>query len=224
MLTPFQQFVFSLSIIFAVIIGIVRFKKIDPSYYPFIYNICLGLLVEITYQILMENGYSHPVILVLNIYILIDFLLNTWLFHNWGIFDRKRGVFITVVSIFFGIWILTSVFFSEFDRRFDLYFTIVYSFALIFFSVSTFNKVIVHARSSIYRNAQFWICLGVIIFYSFFIVSNASRFVILIKHNMSMAFWHKLHEINVYSNFLVNILYAVAVLWIPRKKNYTQLF
>jgi hypothetical protein len=28
----------------------------------------------------------------------------------------------------------------------------------------------------------------------------------------------------VYSNLLVNLLYAVAIIWIPRKKNFTTLF
>jgi hypothetical protein len=196
----------------------------DTSYYPFIYNICLALLMEITHQILMSNGYQHHLVAVMNVYGFLDFFLFTWLFHNWGLFNRKRWVFVTVVSIVFVIWVFTTLFLSEFSVRINLYFIIFYSFALIFFSVNAFNKVIVHERSSIYRNAQFWICLGVIIFYSFFIVLNASRFIIFVKHNMSLAFWHKLHEINVYSNILVNFLYAVAVLWIPRKKNYTTLF
>ena len=223
MIAPLQFFL-SLSIIFAVIIGIVRFRKMDPSYYPFIYNICLALLIEVTHQILMSNGYSHPLVAVLNVYGYLDFFLFTWLFHNWGLFNRKRSVFITVVSIFFVIWLFTNVFYSQFSRGLNIYFAIIYSFALIFFSVNTFNKVIVHERSSMSRNAQFWICLGVIIFYSFFTVLNATRFIILFKHNMSMDFWHKLHEITLFSNILVNLLYAVAVLWIPRKKKYTTLF
>lgn len=196
----------------------------DPSYYPFIYNICLALLIEITHQVLMSNGYSHPIVAVLNVYGFLDFFLFTWLFHNWGLFNRKRSFFITVVSIFFVIWLLTNVFYSEFNKRLNLYFVIVYSFALIFFSVNTFNKVIVRERSSIYRNAQFWICLGIIIFYSLFIILNASRFSLVFKPKVSMQFWRKLNEINVYSNLLVNILYAIAVLWIPRKKKYTTLF
>lgn len=196
----------------------------DPSYYPFIYDIFLALVMEITHQILMSNGYSHPLVAVLNVYNFLDFFLFTWLFHNWGLFNRKRSFFITVVSVFFVIWLLTNVLWTEFDKRSNLYFTIIYSFALIFFSVSTFNKVIVHERSSIYRNAQFWICLGVIIFYSFFIVLNASRFLLFIKPKVSMAFWRRINEINVYSNLLVNFLYAVAVIWIPRKKKYTTLF
>jgi len=180
--------------------------------------------MEVAHQVLMSNGYSHPLVAAVNVYGFLDFFLFTWLFHNWGIFNRKRRVFFTVVSIFFVIWLLTNVFYSQFSKKLNLYYIILYSFALIYFSVNAFNKVIVHARSNIYRNAQFWICLGVIIFFSFFIVLNATRFLLVIKPKVSTKFWHQLHEINVYSNVLVNFLYAVAVIWIPRKKKYTTLF
>jgi hypothetical protein len=104
-----------------------------------------------------------------------------------------------------------------------LYFFILYSFALIFFSVNTFNKMVVHERSSIFRNPKFWIFLGVIIFYSFFIVYSSTG-ISLFRHHSSREFMRELQAIMVYSNLLVNLLYAVAVIWIPRKKNFTSLF
>jgi hypothetical protein len=99
----------------------------------------------------------------------------------------------------------------------------LYAFALIFFSVNTFNKMVVHERTSIYRNPKFWICLGIIIFYSFFIVVFTTG-LSLFEHSMSTVFRSELWKISVYSNLLVNLLYAAAVICIPRKKNYTSLF
>jgi magnesium-transporting ATPase (P-type) len=103
-----------------------------------------------------------------------------------------------------------------------LYFFILYSFALIFFSVSTFNRMVVNERSSIFKNPKFWICLGVIIFYSFFIVYSSTG--VTFMYVPSKEFRRGLQDIMVYSNLLVNLLYAVAVIWIPRKKNFTSLF
>jgi hypothetical protein len=65
--------------------------------------------------------------------------------------------------------------------------------------------------------------LGIIIFYSFFIVT-VSTGISLFMHNVSIEFRKGLQAISVYSNLLVNLLYAVAVIWIPRKKNFTSLF
>lgn len=216
------RFILSLSIGFAVIIGIVRFRRIDPSYYPFIYNIIVVLVVEVLNRILTVTGHPNAFILVLNIFSYIDFFLFLWLFHNWGLFNRKKSTFISIAVVFFIIWLLNNILVSGFIRH-NLFFFIVYSFALIFFSVNTFNKAVVHERSSIFRNPKFWVCLGIIIFYSFFIVVVTTG-LSLFMHNVSKEFRRGLWSISVYSNLLVNLLYAVAVIWIPRKKNFTSLF
>jgi len=160
--------------------------------------------------------------LVLNIFSYIDFFLFLWLFHNWGLFNRKKSTFIAIAGTFFIIWLLNNILVTGFIKH-NLYFFILYAFALIFFSVNTFNKAVVHERSSIFRNPKFWICLGIIIFYSFFIVT-VSTGISLFMHNVSVEFRRGLQSISVFSNLLVNLLYAVAVLWIPRKKNFTSLF
>lgn len=216
------RFILSLSIGFAVIIGIVRFRRIDPSYYPFIYNIIVALVVEVLNRILTVTGHPNAFILVLNIFSYIDFFLFLWLFHNWGLFNRKRSTFISIAVIFFIIWLLNNILLTGFIKH-NLYFFILYAFALIFFSVNTFNKAVVHERSSIFRNPKFWVCLGIIIFYSFFIVVVTTG-LSLFMHNVSKEFRRGLWSISVYSNLLVNLLYAVAVIWIPRKKNFTSLF
>jgi hypothetical protein len=216
------RFILSLSIGFAVIIGIVRFRRIDSAYYPFIYNIIIALLVEILNRILTVRGHPSAFMLLLNIFSYIDFFLFLWLFHNWGLFNRKKSTFIAIAVTFFIIWLLNNILVTGFVKH-NLYFFILYSFALIFFSVNTFNKAVVHERSSIFRNPKFWICLGIIIFYSFFIVT-VSTGLSLFMHNVSVEFRRGLQAISVFSNLLVNLLYAVAVLWIPRKKNFTSLF
>jgi hypothetical protein len=216
------RFILSLSIGIAVIIGIVRFRRIDPSYYPFIYNTIAALVIEIMNRILMETGHPKLFIFLLNTFSYFDFFLFTLLFHNWGLFNRKKTTFIAIAGIFFLIWAASNAIFTGFIKL-NLYFFILYSFALIFFSVSTFNKMVVHERSSIFRNPKFWICLGVITFYSFFIVWSSTG-ISLFYDKTSPEFRRGLQAINVYSNLLVNLLYAVAVIWIPRKKNFTSLF
>jgi hypothetical protein len=216
------RFIFSLSIGFAVIIGIVRFRRIDSAYYPLIYNAVIALGVEILNKILTEKGYTDAFVFVLNVFSYIDFFLFLWLFHNWGLFNRKKSAFITIAGIFFLIWLSEGIFKTGFIKL-NLYFFMLYAFALIFFSVNTFNKAVVNERSSIFRNPKFWICLGIIIFYSFFIVTVTTG-ISMFKNNVSVQFRRDLQAISVFSNLLVNLLYAVAIIWIPRKKNFTSLF
>ncbi len=216
------RFILSLSIGFAVIFGIVRFRRIDPSYYPFLFVCSAALAVELLHRTLMENGLPKSLFFLLNIYSYVDFLLFLWLFSNWGLFNRKKSTVIAIAGAFFIAWVVTNIIFTSFINKANLYFFILYSFALIFFSVSTFNRMVVHERSSIFKNPKFWICLGVIIFYSFFIVYSSTG--VTFMYVPSKEFRRGLQAIMVYSNLLVNLLYAVAVIWIPRKKNFTSLF
>jgi hypothetical protein len=89
--------------------------------------------------------------------------------------------------------------------------------------VNTFNKVVVHERGNIFRNPKFLICLGIIIFYTFFVMVCVTSLSV-VRQSVTRLFRANLQEINVYSNLLVNILYAVAILWIPRKQNFTTPF
>jgi hypothetical protein len=220
------EFLMSMSIIFPSIIAIVRWKKMDSSFYPFVYNLLVTLLVEILI------GFQRSYIIttkITNVFSLVDFCLFAWLFHNWGLFNYNKKRFYVILGSFFLIWIYITFFFSGFSNINNL-FLLIYSFALIFFSVTTFNKIVVQQRINIFVNARFWICIGIIIFYSFFIVTRATDLSTTSIKDISNALNNKssfkddLQKINAYSNILVNLLYAVAVIWIPRQKNTTTLF
>jgi hypothetical protein len=216
------RFCLSLSIIPAVIIGIVRYRRINTSYYPFIYNVFLVLIIEIVGQILMQQGNGRMFTTLLNIFSILDFCLFTWLFHNWGLFNRRKDVFVAILSLFAIIWVVITLVFNKIYIP-NFYFRLFYSFVLIFFSVSTFNKVVVHERGRISRNPKFLICLGIIIFYTFFVIVCATNLTVL-RQSVTRLFRASMQEINVYSNLLVNILYAVAIVWIPRKQNFMTPF
>ncbi|MEO5684168.1 MAG: hypothetical protein ABIQ88_16120 [Chitinophagaceae bacterium] len=207
-----------MSIILSVAIGIVRWKMIDSSYYPFIYNLVVVLLVEL---IMGCTSYSANTIKLLNTFSLVDFCLFAWLFHNWGLFNHNKKWFVLIIVSACVTWIYISFFVIGF-RNINNPFLLLYSFALIFFSVTTFNKIVVQQRINIFTNARFWICIGIIIFYSFFMLTRATDLSGGLL-NLSKSFKSNLQKIVVYSNLLVNLLYAVAVIWIPRKKNITTL-
>jgi hypothetical protein len=216
------DFILSLSIGIAAIIGAIRFTKIDKSYYPFIFSVWAALLVEITARLLNMGGQKNALAVFINIYYLVDFYLFFMLFYNWKIFGHKKTYALLIAVCMLFAWIVT-IFFIDGILTPNNLFPVVYSFALVFFSVTAFNKFIVHERGNIFINARFWICLGLIIFYTFFIVTNTTS-LSLFHITVSDSFRRNLHEINVFSNLLVNSMYAIAVLWVPRKKHFTSLF
>jgi len=195
----------------------------DRSYYPFLYYISLTLVIEIAYNLLMNNGMITPIRVMLNIYTLAEFGLLAWLFHSWGLFNGNRIFFISLLSGFFIAWAIITLGLGPVTKVPNLYFRVLYSFTLVLFAVSTFNKMVVNHRGKIFENAQFWICLGIIIFFTFFLLDNATK-ISLVKHTISRGFRINLQKIIVFTNVLVNLLYVVAVLWIPRKKNFMTSF
>lgn len=216
------HFVLSQSILIAFIIGIVRFRKIDPAYYPFVYYTGAAVLMEILARVFTLYRRPDLHLPALRIYSIVEFYLFTWLFHNWGLFNRRKTVFFSLLVIFFILWVVSSFIIHDINEQ-NFSFLVVYSFALIFFSVNTFNKVVVHERGNIFTNPKFLICLGIIIFYTFFTLVNVTSLSVF-SQNVSRSFRINLQQINVYTNFLVNLLYAVAILWIPRKQNFTTPF
>lgn len=217
------KFWLSLSIVFAVIIGIVRFRKINPAYYPFIYRVSLVLVVELVRRVLLRQDNYNAATLVANLFTLADFLLFAWLFHYWGLFKQDKRLFFGIIALFIALWCIVTYtsphhFFSP-----NLYFRILYSFALIFFSVTTLNSLIINTRGGMLKNAKFWICIGIIIFYTLFIIICATQLSVL-GANVSKDFQRKFYDIMVFSNLFVNLLYAGAALWIPRKKVFTAVY
>lgn len=215
------RFVLSLSIVFAVVIGIVRFRKADPAYYPFLYRIFLVLLVEITARLFFLSADPRNFTVVINTFSILDYCLFTWLFHNWRLFNGNRTVFVSFLGIGIVAWVIITLVLQNIHTP-NFGFRVFYPAILIAFSVNTFNKAVVNDRGNIFRNPKFWICLAIIIFYTFFILVcmvnlNLFRYV-------TKPFRQNLQEINVCSNILANFLYAVAILWIPRKQNFMMPF
>lgn len=209
-------FILSLSIIFAAILGVIKYSKMDTVYHPFIYYAWLSLLVEILAYILLMYKMDNIVSIIYNFFALAEFYLLTLLFHNWGLFKSKKNIFLLIISLAVLLYIST-LHMRGFDRV-NYFARIINSFAVIFFSITAFNKMILNERNNIFKNAKFWICIGIIISYTYFILVYTEK-ISFLNLKPSKYFDNKVWQINAYANVLVNLFYAVAVLWIPRKKN-----
>jgi hypothetical protein len=216
------RFILSLSILPAAVIGAVKFRKMDPSYRLFIYYIFFVLGFEVFVYSLMRLAEQQAAFSTLgvsyNIYAIAEFSFLRWVFHKWGLFNNNQKVFLSIIVVFLLSWFLSTLLIKGFYKR-NHYFAIAYSFALIFFSISAFNKLVVQERKSMLRNPKFWICLGIVIFFSYFAISSSVK-ILIFRNDDNKEFFDKLQDINVYANLLANLLYAAAILWIPNKKNF----
>src|ERR1700733_6482909 len=139
-------FILSLGIAITAIIGIARYRKIDVSYHPFVYYACLATLIEVVDYILLEKEMYGTFSFLTNVYAFAEFFLLSLLLHNWGLFKRNKNVFVLIMAFFFLLWVVT-LFIRGYDKM-DYTFFIIMSFTIIFFSISSFNRMIVDDRKN----------------------------------------------------------------------------
>ena len=215
----------SLSILMAGGIALSRIKRIDGFYLPFIICIWLSCLNEITCFFLWKNGY--PVAVINNIYVLGVALLLTMFFKNAGIFDKYRSFFFLLISglILFWFWenILAGKLFEV-----SSWFRILSSFILVLMAVTCLNKLVIGDLGDypetlmlhFLKKPVFIICTGLILFFTCKLIVEIFW---LYGLGASVSFRMEIYSILIYINLTVNIIYAIAILWMLPKQQYIML-
>jgi len=184
----------------------------DESYYPFLYFIEIGCLNEILSFILIKT--HHHTVLNNNVYILLESLIITWFFKRIGLFKRSETLFIGIIISFIIFWTFQMLQLRNLEN-FYLYFRIYYSIVIVFMSIATINKIMIVANKNLLKNATFIICTGFVIYFTYCAIiytfwlyglSKTDEFRILIL------------KILAYINLFCNLIYAIALIWIPRHR------
>lgn len=207
----------SFSIGLAAALSLIRFTRIEQSFVPFVILVWLGLLNETISYILTHSGHSNAV--NSNIYTLTESILLLWFFLLQGSFSANKRFFYVLTAIFIIAWVVEKFFLSDI-WRFSSYFTTFYSFCVVLLSIHTINRLI--AGEPKYRafNAVFLICVAFILFYTYTLLVEIFWIYGL---NSGPEFRVQVYRILALINLFVNLLYAVAIIWIPRKQEYTLL-
>jgi hypothetical protein len=209
--------IFALSILIAGVIAIVRFKKIDPMFYPFILLIWIGCVNEVLGVILVF--FKFHTLINNNIYVVCESLTILWFFKKTGTVSSGKAIFLFLAFSFVAVW-LTENFILGWDFYASSYFRIYYSFIIVLLSVTTVNYLIVEAKKNLLKMSIFLISIGFIIYFTYEILVQTFS---LYGLNNSLEFQKNVYMIMIYLNLIVNILYALAILWIPRKRDYSLL-
>ena len=207
--------IFSFSISFAAIIGWIRFARINPIHYPFLYCIWIGLFNEIISYFVTRAGYSNAV--NNNIYVLVESILIAWQFKSWGIFQRNRYLFWLIVLLFSSVWLVENFIVGKITYIIS-YFRITYSFVIVLMSIHLINALIVRERKTLLKNSTFLICMGFVLYYTYKVLVEVFWVYGL---NSGPNFRMRIYDILAYINLLSNLIYGLAFLWIPKKQRFT---
>lgn len=97
------------------------------------------------------------------------------------------------------------------------HFRIYYAFLLVLLSLYEVNTAIYGNTKTILKNTRFLVCTGLIMLYTFKIITELFW---LYGINNSDAFLYNVYSWFGYVNMIINLLFILAVLWIPKKPRY----
>lgn len=210
-LTVFAGFV----IIIAVVIGCVRYQRMLPSYRPFVWFTAISLLnlvISTTCSYLFKQNAVNA-----NIYVLVEYLVILWLFYKWdGETHNRPNYYLSFAITGFIVWVFDNFFWHQLTV-FNSLFRVVYSFAIVYLSVEHVNEMLFRNRLGLLKNARFIICLSFLIYYTYKAVIEVF---FLFQVNMSSEFITDLFLILVFIDFLINLVYAWAMICIPTKQKF----
>lgn len=212
------QFVLSLSIILPVISGLCIYDRTDKKLYPFhAVLICtvLGLLTEIVTFNIHDSKFFN---MLPNIYMLLEFCLIQVQFFLWNRWISYKYIIVSII-ILTSFWLLTIFYIGDISER-NTHFNILYSFALIFTSVSVLSRL-VFSTKFILRNFQFIFCIAILLSCTYSIIVEIFC---MYYQLFSEQFIRNIFYIKSILNAVSYILLAISFLCIPKKQQYSLSF
>jgi hypothetical protein len=206
-------FLVSQLVIIPLLIGLIRFNKTVASYQPFLLLLALAFLSEIISFIcisVLETSNAVP----LNLYGFAESIVILYQFYVWGFLKRQFALFSTLLIGLAAIWTAENIVFARIES-FSPWFRVTYAFIAVLLSINEINYLIVKDNQTLIRNPRFLICLGFIVIFIYQIIYEASMFI----GSTTLLSLRIIFMFN-YINAFVNLIYAIAVLFIPVKSSY----
>lgn len=205
------------SIGLAVLIGAIRFRRLNRSFYPFILVMVATLINEILNPVLIRHYSTNAV--NTNILNLVVALLWLWQFRKWDSFIRRsKWKYNALVLATLAAWTIEHLLIRRITI-FNSFFSLLASFMLVFLAIDQINRLIIEEKKNLFRNSKFLICIGVMVLYAYKIMVESFYVMQLDESN---EFLSNIFIILVFVNLFVNLLYALATLWIPTRQRFTM--
>jgi len=208
-------FAISQSILLPMLIGMARFKTVKLFYLPFFADLVLGFLTELVSFLLIKRLHSSNAVPT-NIFVLAEWLLLLYQFNTWKLL-RNKGVYFYMLAI--GpilIWVIENLIFSKI-YVFAPFFKMIYSLLIVLLSISEINFMITHDHKNLLKDSRFIICIGFILFFIYQIVYEWAYQLSLVEQTH---FTELISGWFGYVNALANIIFGVAFLLIPVRRDF----
>lgn len=198
----------SASVAIPLIIGLIRYKRLDKSQTLLFYLLIFAFSTELVANILLYNRIHN--LPVYNFFALINFnfLLRLYVLH----IKIERRKFFNYFQLLFNLFAICNVIFIQDYRTFNSNWIVAASVIFLSLALNYFYKLLKEVKyQRLERNPMFWFNSGIVIYYSgtliLFFLGNS------VAHNdlateVIMAAW----GLNSIFNFMLNLSYSIG-LW-----------
>lgn len=207
----------SYTILFAIIASLIRRSRIEVSFYPFILLLWIGLFNEMATEILSKVIRSNAI--NSNIYVLLEALIITWQFKRWKLFQKPALLHFIGIS-FLLVWLWECVVFLSINQ-FLAYYRIYYSFIVVLLSIQMVNVLIINEKGLIIRHPVFLVCISFILFFTLKVLIEIFW---LYGLSLNPLLSERIYKISIYVNLFSNLIFALAILWMPKKREFIPQF
>jgi hypothetical protein len=147
------------------IAGIYLFNKINRRYKPLIYLLIFYAIVETSGQILiwLKKGEFNSILM--NIFVLIDYIFIHILLNFWK-GKKNKLIDIFIIAILIIIWIIDNLIINKINTT-NSTFRIIYSIILVIKIIDVINKQISKLNFQITSDPIFIVCLFLLIQFTF---------------------------------------------------------
>jgi hypothetical protein len=207
----------SYTIVIPVAIGIVRYKKIDPSFRPFFLLVFFDFFTEILYEVLSRTIETNSI--SYNFYNLVAFFIIGKQLVMWGLLNSKSLITIFVGAITFIFWVWDNLFLNSL-WSFNSYNILLIAVLICLFSIQAISKLSLVIKNEKRRNLVF-VIIGIWV----------SKYIILIVTEISWVsfkslgqnFFLKTTYLALFAGAIFNLAYALIALWVPKKREFSWL-
>lgn len=198
----------------AAILAIIKWRRISEAYHPFLVLLCAGFINEITSVLAIKYYYTNVV--NYNIYLLFEMWLVLLFFKKMNMFQQRTWLFRLLLFLTTTWWVVEILFIKSIFT-FNHYTIILYSFITLVLASSYVVYLIFYETSRLLQEARFLINLGLAVFAA---VSLLIESIYLYALGLSSSFRLELQYLQSYANLFTNIIFIIAVIWIPTKRRY----
>ena len=202
----------NLFIIVPAIAGLVRFSKVNPIFFPFFISIWVSACNTIFGGLIVQFGYYNTV--HYNIWFLLDAYIYLWVFKKWNLFESNKSFLFLWIGLSTA-WLFETIFFSKLVFEYNSYFRILYCFVVVLLSINRINYLLMGERKSLYKNPMFIICCTLVLLNTITVLAE-SFFAFNLQ--LGAAFRIKMERMIVFTGLICNLVYTLAILWMPKKQ------